>query len=76
MDLTFKKVGLQYHPQGENLPLTAETNPTQSKNTINWKSPTEDYMNIIWLRCGMLTTHCNLSFTMCPCVLPVLSTLA
>ena len=47
MDLTFKKVALQYHPQGENLPLTAETNPTQSKNTINWKSPTGDYMNII-----------------------------
>ena len=47
MDLTFKKVALQYHPQGENLPLTAETNPTQSKNTINRKSPTGDYMNII-----------------------------
>ena len=47
IDLTFKKVALQYHPQGKNLPLTAETNPTQSKNTINWKSPTGDYMNII-----------------------------
>ena len=47
MDLTFKKVALQYHPQGENLLLTAETNPTQSKNIINWKSPTGDYMNII-----------------------------
>ena len=47
MDLTFKKVALQYHPQEENLPLTAETNPTQSKNIINWKSPTGDYMNII-----------------------------
>ena len=31
MNLTFKKVALQYHPQGENLPLTAEKNPTQSK---------------------------------------------
>ena len=47
MDLTFKKVALQYHPQGENLLLMAETNPTQSKNIINWKSPTGDYMNII-----------------------------
>ena len=47
MDLTFKKVALQYHPQGEKLQLTAETNPTQSKNIINWKSPTGDYMNII-----------------------------
>ena len=47
MDLTFKKVALQYHPQGENLPLMAEINPTQSKNIINWKSPTGDYMNII-----------------------------
>ena len=47
MDLTFKKEALQYHPQGENLSLMAETNPTQSKNIINGKSPTEDYMNII-----------------------------
>ena len=28
---SFKKVAMQYHPQGENLPLTSETNPTQSK---------------------------------------------
>ena len=31
IELTFRKVAIQYHPQGENLPLTSETNPTQSK---------------------------------------------